>query len=222
MKLLAIETSTEACSVALAVEGDIYERLQHGQQHSSLILPMVEEVLAQGGLGVAQVEALAFGCGPGMFTGLRIGAGVVQGIAYAADLPVIPVSSLAALAQGCEVDHVLVAMDARMEQLYWGIYMRDSQGVVAAQGEEVLAFPQHVPLPETGLWVGAGTGWDRYADLLAARIGVRLQSWKKGVVPRASSVASLALARGLSAALAAEQVGPVYLRDKVAKKISER
>ena len=116
MILLALETATEACSAALAIDGDICERFEVAPRgHSQLILPMVDELMAEADIAIEQVDAIAFGRGPGAFTGLRIAVGVTQGIAFGADLPVVPVSSLAGLAQGCVSDSVLAAIDARMD-----------------------------------------------------------------------------------------------------------
>src|SRR5258707_1196536 len=120
MKLLALETSTEACSVALSLDGAVVERFELGQRHGERLLPMVQEILSESGVALTQLDALAFGRGPGSFTSLRIGAGVTQGLAFGADLPVVPVSSLAVLAQGENAAKILAAFDARMRQVYWG------------------------------------------------------------------------------------------------------
>jgi tRNA threonylcarbamoyladenosine biosynthesis protein TsaB len=150
---------------------------------------------------------------------LRIGTGVVQGLAFGAGLPVVPVSSLAALAQGQQAVYVLAALDARMSQVYWAAYERDVDGEVALVGSESVVAPAEVPLPQAHVWVGAGSGWDRYADVLAARLGSRLEHWRSGCNPRASDVARLAAVgfeRGQ--AVTAEQALPVYIRDEVAHK----
>ncbi|UCE90616.1 MAG: tRNA (adenosine(37)-N6)-threonylcarbamoyltransferase complex dimerization subunit type 1 TsaB, partial [Pseudomonadota bacterium] len=127
MKLLAIETATEACSVALAVDGDVRDRFEIAPRgHAGLVLPMAKALLAEAGLGLRELDALVFGRGPGAFTGLRIAAGVVQGLAYGAELPVVPVSSLATLAQGVSAQtgasDVLAVFDARMGEVYWGAF----------------------------------------------------------------------------------------------------
>lgn len=221
MKILALETATEACSVALTVDGATQERVAPGQQHSARILSMIDELLGDAGLRLQQLDALAFGRGPGLFTGLRIGTGVVQGLAFGADLPVVPVSSLAALAQGDEAVHVLAALDARMSQVYWAAYERNIEGLVEQVGSESVVAPADVPLPPAHVWVGVGSGWDRYADALAARLGSQLERWRSGCYPRASDVARLAAVgfeRGQ--AVSAEQALPVYIRDEVAHKLS--
>src|SRR4030065_1734582 len=134
MKLLALDTATEACTAALWMDGEVLERFESGGQHSERFLPMVDALLAQAGLVPTQLAALAFGRGPGSFTGLRIGAGVVQGLAFGAGVSVVPGSSLAALAQGQDAVKVLAAFDARMRQGHWGGYVGHAQGLVGAEG----------------------------------------------------------------------------------------
>ena len=130
------------------------------QAHSKLILPMIDSLLDEAGINLAKIDAIAFGRGPGSFVGVRIGAGVTQGIAYAADLPVIPVSSLAACAQGIDAEKILVAFDARMNQIYWGAYTFGDQGVVRLHGQEQVISPHDAKPPANGDgWVGAGSGW---------------------------------------------------------------
>jgi tRNA threonylcarbamoyladenosine biosynthesis protein TsaB len=219
MKLIALDTATEVCTVALWLDGEVLERFEPGARHSERILPMVDALLAEAGLALTQIDALAFGRGPGSFTGLRIGAGIAQGLAFGADLPVVPVSSLAALAQGVDAAQVLAAIDARMQQVYWAMFRRQADGLVQASGDERVAAPAAVPLPIEDGWVGAGSGWDRYEPALAARLGGRLRQWHPGRFPLARDVARLGcslLARGQ--AVPAELALPVYVRDDVAKK----
>jgi tRNA threonylcarbamoyladenosine biosynthesis protein TsaB len=220
--LLALETATEACSAALAIDGDIHERFEVAPRgHSQLILPMVDELMAEAGLSIEQVDAIAFGRGPGAFTGLRIAVGVTQGIAFGASLPVVPVSTLAALAQGCESNRVLAAIDARMDEVYWGAYQRNSAGQMVLCGEERVLPPGQVPLPEGDDWFGVGTGWDSYGSILDERCASQLTGWNGESLPHAADVARLGIA-GFNAgeATTAEQAIPVYLRDKVAWKKS--
>lgn len=222
LKILALDTSTEACSAAVSVDGSVVERFEAGNQHSELILPMVQAVLAEAGLALTQLDAVAFGRGPGSFTGLRIGAGVVQGLAFGADLPAVPVSSLAALAQGVDAPRVLAAFDARMGQIYFGAYARNDQGVVELVGMEQVIAPAGIPLLEGTDWVGAGSGWDQYHALLSARLGECVARWQRQACPRARFVAELAVAAYRAGqAVAAEQALPVYLRDEVAVKRSK-
>lgn len=221
LKILALDTSTDACSVALSVDALVCERLERGQKHSSRILSMVDEVLAESGLSLTQLDALAFGRGPGSFTGLRIGTGVVQGLGFGADLPVVPVSSLATLAQGQDARCVLAAFDARMSQVYWGAYLRNADGLVELRGREQVLAPCDVPLPGPEHdWLGAGSGWDTHAEALRIRLGRRVRDWLPNCFPHARDVARLArveLDRG--AAVTPEQALPVYIRDEVTKKI---
>lgn len=223
MKLLAIDTSTEACSVAVSLDGEIRERFELGTRHSELILSLVEQLLAECGVTLRGLDAIAFGRGPGSFTSLRIGAGVVQGLAFGADLPVVPVSSLAVLAQGAASDKVLAAFDARMGQVYWGAFVRDAAGLVTAAGTEIVCDPPHIPLPEGSGWIGVGSGWDVCHAALAERFGAQLKEWHAGRHPHAREVALLGAAAFRSGiALPPEEAVPVYIRDDVAAKPLKR
>ncbi|ABA57429.1 Peptidase M22, glycoprotease [Nitrosococcus oceani ATCC 19707] len=225
MKLLALDTSTEACSAALLMAGQICERFVIAPRgHSDLILNMLETLLAEAGISLSAIDALAFGRGPGSFTGVRIGVSVAQGIAFARDLPLVPVSSLAALAQFCEAKKTLAAIDARMGEVYWGVYERGAEGLVRLMDSEQVCAPEAVPLVAVAgkKWFGAGTGWGAYKDKLCARLGGKVDDWDAEYYPRASATAQLAaaaFARGES--IMAEQALPVYLRDNVAKKSSK-
>jgi tRNA threonylcarbamoyladenosine biosynthesis protein TsaB len=219
LKLLALDTSTEACSAALWLDGETLERFALGREHAGRILPMVEELLAEAGLGLSALDAIAFGRGPGSFTGLRITAGIVQGLAFGADLPVVPVSTLAALAQGTDSARVLAALDARMHQVYWGAYRRNAEGLMESAGEECVIAPEQAPLPPGTGWIGAGSGWDRYAEALQQRLGSPLAGWRGECYPHARDVAALgAAAFRAGQAVSAERAIPVYLRDEVAVK----
>ncbi len=153
-----------------------------------------------------------------MFTGLRIGAGVVQGIAFAANIPVVAVSSLAALAQGQSSDTVLAMFDARMQQVYWGCYARNDEGIMELVGKEQVSAPAGINLPK-GLWHPVGSGWDQYQPPLQRHLGNRISGGAQGCVPSALDVATLGavgLNRGL--AVPASEALPVYIRDDVARK----
>ncbi|OQX30214.1 MAG: tRNA (adenosine(37)-N6)-threonylcarbamoyltransferase complex dimerization subunit type 1 TsaB [Candidatus Sedimenticola endophacoides] len=223
MKLLAIETATEACSAALYIDGEVELRYAvQARRHSELILPMMEALLAGAGLTLSGLDALAFGRGPGAFTGVRIATGVVQGAAFAADLPVLPVSTLAALAQRCHREQgarqVLAAYDARMGELYWGGYQAEA-GVMRVMIPDQVATPQDVELPRDGLWQGAGTGWAAHGEVLRGRLGPRLGGSSPALYCSAEDVARLAADGWLRGeAVTAEQALPVYLRDQVASK----
>ena len=223
MKLLALDTSSDACSVAVECDGQIFKRLDSSRKHSSLILPMIEGLLAEAGLTISQLDAIAFGRGPGSFTGLRIGAGVVQGIAYGADLPVVAVSSLAVLAQGSSRERSLVVVDAHMNQVYCGYYWRSSSGLVEAVSEEQVINLDAIPLPEDHQWYGVGSGWDAYSEILQRRMQRCLSGWQSQCYPLAEEMLPLAgHAFRAGHTIPAEHVNPVYLRDNVARKMSER
>ena len=226
MKLLALDTSSEGCSAALLVEGEITERFEIAPRgHTRLLMPMVRELLAEKGLVPADLDALAFACGPGSFTGLRIATGVVQGLAWGLNLPVVPVSSLAAAAYGAmesldiaEGDAVAVAFDARMGEVYWGCYRR-SDGLPELLGEERVCPPASVSLTgETSRWYGAGPGW-QFRDQMPAEVSGPMVSVAPELLLRASWVARLAEKRAAEGqTVTAGQAQPVYIRDEVAWK----
>jgi len=221
MNLLAIETATETVSVALATNGEVLERYLHApRKHAELLLPWIEELLAEAGVGFAALDAIAFSRGPGSFTSLRIGIGVVQGLAWASGCPVVPVSSLAATAQtaaGEGVGTALVALDARMNEVFTGTFEANSDGIMVPVDGEKVCDPQDVRLTGNAEVFGVGIGFERYAVLgqLSGQLaGIRADTW-----PRASSVLRLAQDWLLHhEAIPAEQAQPVYLRDNVAKK----
>jgi tRNA threonylcarbamoyladenosine biosynthesis protein TsaB len=219
LKILALDTSTEACSAAIWTDGAVVERFESGNQHSERILAMVDELLVETGFALARFNAIAFGRGPGSFTGLRIGAGVAQGLAFGADIPVTPISSLAALAQGVDAPRVLAAFDARMNQVYSGAYVRNARGIVELAEIESVTAPSDIPLPEGNNWLGAGNGWDLHHAVLLQRLGGRVTDWRKQAHPRARDVARLGVvAVEAGQAIPAEQALPVYVRDDVAVK----
>jgi tRNA threonylcarbamoyladenosine biosynthesis protein TsaB len=224
MKLLAIETATEACSAALLIDDQIELRYAiKPRGHSELILGMMDELLAQAGLKPNQLDAMAFGRGPGSFTGVRIATGIVQGAAFAADLPVVPVSTLAALAQRAYRQkgepNLLPAYDARMGELYWAAYRVGEDGLVRLVVEEEVAPAERVRLPLEHDWYGVGSGWAAAGEVLAGRLGDDLLGYQAEMFCSAHDVAQLAAAalqQGL--AVPAEQALPVYLRNQVAQK----
>ncbi len=228
MKILAIDTATEACSAALYIDGEIKTYYQLApRQHSRLILKMIDDLLREAGLSITQIDAIAFGRGPGSFMGLRIAAGVVQGIAFAHDIPVIQISTLKAIAQrACQQTQykdILVAIDARMDEVYWAVYSLTEQQWQLT-GEEQVISPDKVQLPKTLLqqnktWIGAGTGWASYADRLLANATVTVQQTLPDCLPSAEVIATLAVPEfnAGNTIIAAEAI-PVYLRNDVAKK----
>ena len=228
MKILAIETATEACSAALYIEGEISLRFRvEPRRHSELILPMMEELLAEAGIALTRLNALAFGRGPGSFTGVRIATGVIQGAAFGADLPVVGVSTLAALAQRRYREHgeknLLPAYDARMHELYWGCYRIGEDGLVQAQTDDLLVDPDQIDLPAGDNWVGIGSGWNSYGVNLQKRLGTSLAGFDGELLCSAWDVALLGAAGFTNGeAVTAELALPVYLRDKVAEKTGLR
>jgi len=225
LKILALDTSTEACSAALFVDGDVIEEFAlTPREHTQMILPMVQRVLAQGGVALHQLDGIAFARGPGAFTGLRIAAGVTQGLAFGAGVPVMPVSSLAALAHGVwrqyGADTVLTALDARMHEVYWGAWRVLGEGNVQPGGmAECVLAPANTPVLATSDWFAAGSGWSAYADVLLPRFAAVVRAVDADILPRAHDVAMLAAHQVMQHGwLSAEQAQPVYLRDNVADK----
>lgn len=219
MKILAFDTSTELCSAALCLDGAWLVREEMaGNRHSELLLPMVESLLAEAGLGLRDLDGLAYGKGPGSFTGLRIGCGAAQGLALGADLPVTGVITLEAMAYSTGASRVLACIDARMHEVYAAAYRRQGDGMVELSPPTVLK-PADLALPEEGDWLGCGTGFTAYPDMLSGR----LRSVRPDVFPHARAVAELALpvfAAGRGAA--PDSAEPFYVRDKVALKTCER
>lgn len=228
MKLLALDTSTEACSAALYVNGRTSVRFQMApREHSKLILSMLDALLADAEMKPAELDGLAYGRGPGSFTGVRIAAGTVQGIALGLDLPVVPVSSLAALAQRTRREYggerVLTAIDARMREVYWATYRLGADGLMELVGDERVLPPEQVPVPADEAWHGSGSGWDSYGDVLLERMPDRAIQIHRDLFPSAEDIALLGAAglqRGRGAS--AERALPVYLRDRVAAKPKPR
>ena len=220
MKLLAIDTSTEYCSAALWLDGEVRaQRVHAGQLHSALLLPMVDTLLKDAGLVLRELDGIAYGDGPGSFTGLRIACAVTQGLALGADLPVFGISTLASIAQQTDAERVLSLLDARMAEVYWAAYERTLTGW-ACVTEPMLSAPQSVELPDERTWMGAGNGLN---VLRSAGVSLTFAKPYPDIMPDAAAIAELAApafarGEGFDAALAA----PIYLRDKVAMTISER
>ncbi|MEJ1353371.1 MAG: tRNA (adenosine(37)-N6)-threonylcarbamoyltransferase complex dimerization subunit type 1 TsaB [Candidatus Sedimenticola sp. (ex Thyasira tokunagai)] len=228
MKILAIETATEACSAALLVDGEVTERyLVQPRGHSELILSMVEELLAGAELPLSALDAVAFGRGPGSFTGVRIATGVIQGIAFAADLPVAPVSTLAALAQRYYREsgetRLLPAYDARMQEVYWGAYIVSETGLVKVVVPDEVSDPAKVSPPQGDGWCGVGSGWGSYGQQLRSCLNGGLKQVQPEILCSAHDVALLGEACvAANELVVAEMALPVYLRDKVAAKPGKR
>jgi len=226
VKLLALDTSSEGCSAALLVDDSVTERFDLAPRgHTRLLMPMIRELLAEKDLAPSDLDTLAFACGPGSFTGLRIATGVVQGLAYGLDIPVIPVSSLAAVAEDAmarrglaDGDGIAVAFDARMGEVYWACYVcRDGQP--ERLGDEQVCAPESVALVQgVSRWFGAGQGW-QLKESFPAGVAGAMEEIDDTLVPRASRVAEIAAsAFRAGAGVPAEQAQPVYIRDEVAWK----
>lgn len=224
MKFLALDTSTEACSVALALDGQILALDEVcPQQHSKRILPMVQQLLADAGVSLHQFDGIIFGRGPGSFTGVRIGVSVAQGLAFGADLPVFGVSTLAAMAQAAAVQQnateVIAAIDARMAEVYIAAYALDEAGLMQAITPEIAAKPAALPevltlLSFTSQLLGVGTGWQTYPQALQQLAPALIAD--SILYPSAQFMlpfASRAWQQQLF--VSAEQAEPVYVRDEV-------
>ncbi len=238
MQFLALETSTEYCSVAIYQNGNLQSHSEWaGQRHSELLLEMIAQVMNEAGMKLSQLDGIAFGAGPGSFTGVRIACGVAQGLALGADLPVLGVCTLQAVAHVAGRDKVIAAIDTRMNEVYFAAYQIQASQMQSGQMqsgenkpcewttvcEPVLSLPQGTPDVVGSGWYGAGSGFLSHGAALRARYGIQLTGVDATIIPQASAIAQLAAplfdaGQGQDAALAL----PLYLRDKVALKISER
>lgn len=226
MKILAIDTATDACSVAL-LDGEscqeIFELIP--RQHTERVLPMVDNLLKDADLSLSQLSALAFNCGPGSFTGVRVATSVVQGLAFSSNLPVIPVSSLAALAQLAYREknqlEVLSAIDARMNEVYWGCYKLET-GIMRLDGEEKVS--PVAELKAKGSWHCQGSGWDNFQTELEQSNRVNITSFSPNCFPHAQDIAILAAdLYQQGETVKAEDAMPVYIRNEVTwKKIKDQ
>jgi tRNA threonylcarbamoyladenosine biosynthesis protein TsaB len=223
VKLLALDTSTELCSAAVWLDGSVIVDEAHaGQRHSELLLPMIDALLRRAGIGVRDLDAIAFGEGPGSFTGLRIACGVTQGLAFGAGVPVVGIGTLLALAQAAVADATACCLDARMRQVYFAAYRRTVDGFDVVHEPGVYA-PDAVPKLPAGSWVGCGNGFAAYGDALRARLGESLAAVAPVALPHARDIAALAAAEMVrGGARPAAAALPVYVRDKVALTIEEQ
>lgn len=209
-KILSLDTATEACSAALLLDDEIIEEFQIApRQHSQLILPFIEKLLKKANLKLSDLDALAFGCGPGSFMGVRLAASVIQGLAFGAQLPIISISSLQALAQDAfdksGETSILAGWDARMNAIYWNQF---SENLQLKFPQDQLSDPKDIPLDAA---VAAGNAWSVYADQLSGKIKII-----EGCYPRASCVAKLALEKFKRKEFTPlHEALPTYVRDKV-------
>lgn len=223
MNLLALDTSTEYCSCAIWRNGEILSSSElAGQRHSDILLPMIDSLLNQAGLGLNQLNGIAFGAGPGSFTGIRIACSVVQGLALGADLPVVPVCTLEALAEQSGAERVVAALDARLDEIYVAYYRRKGEVWLAEFGPALCSISDAPALLDPG-WVGVGSGFTILEGALGHHLGLKFASVNGLLYPESSAIARLgaaALERGEG--LDAAEAQPVYLRNKVALTIEER
>jgi len=234
-KMIAIDASTEACSVALRIDGATY--LKHKispRMHAELILPMIDSLLEEHHLALGDLDAFAVSIGPGAFTGVRLSISVVQGLAYALQKPVIPLSTLEILAYGAasqafsknaelEDVKVAVAMDARMDEVYWGCFHVSQDKVTPLQEAGVFA-PEQVPFQGLTIdksWLFAGTGWGQYSEKLQQQLNFSTENLVEILLPQADWLTKIA-ARRQELAVDAANLQALYLRDKVADTIQER
>ena len=227
MKILAVDTATEACSAALLIDGNTLERYQLApREHTKLILPMIDSLLAEAEITPQNLDMLAFGRGPGSFTGVRIATGIIQGMAFAANLPVTPISTLAAIAQDCieNTAHnvILTAVDARMNEIYWAVYHRNPDDFVELVGRESV-IPIHTIEYSGAKGFGIGSAWKIYETEMKNQLSNNFVDYDSNYLPRAAIIAKLGARNfNLGKTIPVEQAMPVYLRNKVAEKESER
>ncbi|HUL40900.1 MAG TPA: tRNA (adenosine(37)-N6)-threonylcarbamoyltransferase complex dimerization subunit type 1 TsaB [Burkholderiales bacterium] len=223
MNILAIDTSGEYCTLALWIDGEVLSREKHaGQNHSQVLLPLLNDLLAESGMSLKRLDGIAFGAGPGSFTGLRIACGVAQGLAFAMDLPVAGICTLEALAEAMPGRQVIASLDARMGEIYHAAYKKHDDRWQEVSPPALWA-PLHAPSVAGSGWIGCGSGFAVYAEQLELRYQGQLSAVIADAVPRAREMARLAvgvLQRGEGCA--AEAAAPLYLRDKVALKTFER
>lgn len=222
-RILAIDTATEACSVALYDQGETLAHFELcAREHTQRILPLVQQILAEAGLSLKQLDALAFGRGPGSFTGVRIGIGIAQGLSLGAELPLLPVSTLLTMAQGAYrqtgAEQVLAAIDARMGEVYWGEFTRNTQGVWSGENTETVIKPEQLltrTVERNGRFATVGTGWETYPHLLGEFPAADLFDGKM-LLPQAEDMLPLALQlweNGIR--VNPEDAEPTYLRNEV-------
>ncbi len=224
MKLLAIDTSSSACSLALWSDGKMHVLHRDApMQQAQLVLQYLDELLHDSKCNLKQLDAIAFGCGPGSFTGIRIATSVAQGLGFSLQIPLIPISSLAGLAQAAYDDlhwqNMIVAVDARIQEIYYGYYQANSKNLVELVHQEVVAAPAQMQIHQDNEWCGVGNAWEIYADQLPIRPALI----DKTRLPMASGILKLAIPRYEKQDwVNSDQALPVYLRDDVAAKSNKR
>lgn len=223
MKILALDASTEYLSLALWQDGQVTALDIHaGQTHSQIILPRIRELLDQHSLQMTDLQGIAFGEGPGSFTGLRISCGVAQGLAFGANLPVVGVSTLMSLAHASGHDKVIACLDARMGEVYMAAYEKHGDEWLELKPAGLYK-PEQLPVLTGAGWLGVGSGWDAYAEHLQQAYPGQLKEFLVGRFPSAAAMAALAAPKfAAGQGLPASQAAPVYIRNKVAFTTQER
>lgn len=228
MKILALDTSTEFLSLALWLDGELVSRdVLVGQAHSQQILPLLRDLLEEASISLHALDGIAFGAGPGSFTGLRIGCGIAQGLAFGANLPVIGIGTLVALAETVNTldsnhDRIIACLDARMGEVYLGAYQK-RENLWHETLPVALYKPDNVPVLAGERWVGAGSGWTAYQPTLMSCYKDQIGAIQPDISPVARSIVKLALPMFESGhGVAAAEATPIYIRNKVALKMSER
>ncbi|MBX3665986.1 MAG: tRNA (adenosine(37)-N6)-threonylcarbamoyltransferase complex dimerization subunit type 1 TsaB [Burkholderiales bacterium] len=223
MNILALDASTEHCSAAVWRAGAVFERAARaGQAHSEMLIAMADAVLAEAGITLPSVSGIAFGAGPGSFTGLRVACAVAQGLAFPADIPLAGIGTLQAMAAGCDAGAVICCLDARMGEVYHAAYRRDGDAWTEVSAPWVCA-PAAVPELPPGKWTACGGGFAVYGDVLRQRYAGRLEAVLDGVVPQARDIARLAVpVFAVGGGVSADAAAPFYVRDRVALKTGER
>jgi tRNA threonylcarbamoyladenosine biosynthesis protein TsaB len=223
VRLLAFDSSSDLFTAALYVDGRIVEREgAPGLSHSAIALPLVRTLLEEQGVALAELDGIAFGAGPGAFTGLRLACSMAQGLAVGADLPVLAIGSLEALALAAGEGRVYACIDARMNEVYCAAY-RVHEDTVETIMAPLVAAPQRVPVPTGEGWLGCGSGFAAYGDALATRLGPAIGRCDARARPRAAALLRLAATRFLRGeGVDAAQAAPLYVRDKVARTVLER
>lgn len=228
MKILSFETATEACSAALLIDKEILQEFKIAPRgHAELLLSMIDRLLKQAKINQREIDAVAFGCGPGSFMGVRIATGIAQGIAYGLQRPVIPVSTLQALAQVAHdqhsIDHAIVGWDARMNEIYWGAYCLDENQIMQPVQEDQLSPPQSISFSFEGHpWIGVGNAWKVYENQFQS-LDKNLDVLPHKLYPSAKGIAKIAASQYHDPhyLLSPLKVEPTYLRNKVAWKPNE-
>ncbi len=223
---ITLDTSTDGCSVALQVNGKVTSQFEIApRRHTDIVLTMLKQLLTEAQCQIKDVDAIAFGCGPGSFMGVRLATGVAQGLAFGAGVPVIPISSLQVLAQtafqATKVNNIVAAWDARMAEVYWGIYQANADGIMMPVQGDVITPPQDIYIPEDKYYLLAGNAWQAYETDIASHLSDRHYDIKTDCYPHAEAMLVLAeyyFAAGK--AMPPEKAEPSYLRNDVATKKS--